>query len=380
MSDAMPGKRRVYIFTVTAGAGHVKAAEALKNAFNAEYPAPDTRVINVLDYTNPWFKKTYPESYLALVDQIPELWGMIYERTDNRKASGVLSRVRHVFNTANAAPLIRLLRENPPDVAVCTHFLPAEILSSLKKKNAVRFPWVCVVTDFEAHVIWMFEKVDLYAVPTKLAKYQVERSGTPSGNVVVTGIPIDPEFSVKKDRYALMKNMGLDPERPVILVMSGGFGKGPLETIVSRLQNMKVQVQLMVVAGKNRALEKKLRAAKHPKKTQIFGFVSNVDELLTVSDLLVSKPGGLTSSEALAKGVPMVLVGAIPGQESRNSDFLLENGAAISIANLNDIGFRVQTLLAEKGKLETMKANARVLAKPDAAKDIVKEVVRRFLR
>lgn len=371
-------RKKAYIFTVTAGAGHLKAGEALYKIFPEILPDWDVEIFDVLDYTNTLFRKRYSKSYEQIVNTIPELWGLIYDKTDNTKMYKRVSGIRNFFNSVNAAKMIKLVKKDPPDLAICTHFLPAEILSGLAKKKELSFPVTCVVTDFEVHGFWMYENTDLYIVPTELAKFQLERNKIPSGNIAVLGIPIGPEFTKEKDKELILKNLGLQSGLKTILVMSGGYGMGPVENIVRCIENIDYDFQAIVVTGKNKELEAKLKKISFTKPIKTLGFVNNVDELLTVSDLLISKPGGLTTSESLSKGVPMVIVNAIPGQESRNSDFLMENGAAIGIASPEDIGFKINELLKEDGRIEKMKENAKKLSKPDAATNILKEIIKRW--
>lgn len=370
--------KKAYIFTVTAGAGHVKAGEALKEAFAEVFPHWDVEIFDVLDYTNALFKRRYAKSYTQLINTIPELWGLLYDKTDDIRIAKRIAGLRNFFNSLNAAKLIRLVKKYPPDLAICTHFLPAEVLSGLAKKEEIHFPWTCVVTDFEVHRFWMNEKTNLYVVPTELAKFQLERNGTPKDQIAVLGIPIHPKFTIEKSREALMQQMGLNPDLKTILFMSGGFGVGPVAQVSHCLDRIEVPVQIIIVVGKNAELENKLKQRSFKNPTQVLGFVNNVEELFTVADLLVSKPGGLTTSEAMAKGLPMVIVNAIPGQESRNSDFLMENGAAISVASPEDIGFKVGEILRQAGRIESMRTHAKALAKPFAAKHVLEEIRRRW--
>lgn len=319
--------KKVYILTITAGAGHLRAADAMKKAFILLHPEWDIKLINVLDYTNPWFKKFYANSYLDVVNQIPEFWGLLYGRMDDKKAVEKTAKAQHLFNKINTIRFIKFLKKNPPDVAICTHFLPAEILSSRKTKHKISFPWVCVVTDYEAHMFWIYPNADLYIAATEHTKFQLERNGIPAKKILPAGIPIDPVFSQKKSRNLLINKFEFQNILKTVLVMSGGFGSGPVESIVKQLQEIDFPIQIMIVTGRNKKLEDKLKSEKYTKPTKVFGFVDNVDELLSVTDLLVSKPGGLTTSESLAKGVPMIIVNPTPGQEERNSDYLLEHGA-----------------------------------------------------
>lgn len=370
--------KKVYIFTVTAGAGHLKAAEALEKTYRDLMPNYQVKVIDVLDYTNALFKKNYSESYVKMIKMAPELWGLVYDKTDDPTLIKKINKFRNVYNSLNASAFIKLIKSEPPDLAICTHFLPAEILSDLSTKNEIKFPWATVVTDFEIHLFWVFKNTPIYFVTSELAKFQLQRNGIISKNIHVTGIPIDPAFSKPKNRNEILRKMGLSSSKQTILIMSGGFGMGPVEKIAENIQHVDADIQCIFIAGKNNVLKEKLTNMNFRIPTKVFGFVDNVDEFLAISDLLVSKPGGLTTSEALSQGLPMVILNPIPGQETRNKDYLLENGAAISVSALDDIGFRISQIYKEKGRIQNMKYNAKNLARPYAGKLIIEEIERRF--
>jgi processive 1,2-diacylglycerol beta-glucosyltransferase len=235
---------------------------------------------------------------------------------------------------------------------------------------------VSIVTDFEAHALWMEPCVDLYCVATEATKARLVARGAQAENVVATGIPISAKFAVRPDVKAVRKALGLRDDLPVLLALSGGFGMGPLGRILCELDKVQRSFQTVVVTGRNEDLRRDLAAQDRGHPTHVLGYASNMHELMAVADLIISKPGGLTTSEVLAMGKPLFIVSPIPGQEAANSDFLLEHGAAAKANRVEDLPYRIDQLLGTK-KLAAMARAAKALGQPHAARDICQAVVSR---
>jgi len=270
-----------------------------------------------------------------------------------------------------------LLRDEPWDIVVNCHFLPAEIIASLKLKGELRLPHVTATTDFDTHRLWVNQPCEHYFTATSEGAAYLAHWGVPARDVSVTGIPIHPVFSRPKERAACLKNQGLTGDRPIILQLAGGFGVGPVRLILEGILAVSEPVEVAVVCGRNEKLKKQLEEVQPPARhrLKVFGFTDQMDELLAVADIVISKPGGLTSSEVLARGAAMAIVNPIPGQESRNSDYLLENGAAIKINSVATLPLKLSRLLGEPERLATLKAQARRLGRPRAAFDIAQRVL-----
>jgi processive 1,2-diacylglycerol beta-glucosyltransferase len=272
---------------------------------------------------------------------------------------------------------IRYLKQFKPDVVLCTHYLPVEILGKAREKWEGTPPLaVCVVTDFEAHALWMGEAVDFYCVAAEETKARLVARGASPENVIPTGIPIAGKFSNAPDALAVRKRYGLRDDLPTLLVLGGGFGMGPVAEILGELNKVAHTFQTLVVAGRNEELRRELAVLDHKHPTHVLGFVTNMHELMAVADLIITKPGGLTSSEALAMGKPLFILNPIPGQEAANSDFLLERGAAAKVNRVEDLPYRLGQLLGSKKLLEMGRA-AEALGRPSAALEICREVLRR---
>jgi processive 1,2-diacylglycerol beta-glucosyltransferase len=334
--------------------------------------------VDVQTFFSRLHRKVHSDGYLKLVEHAPELWGMLFKQTDNPKLLRRLARLRRAFPPHSTLRFIRHLRQFKPDAVLCTHFLPVEILGKARERWSGKPPLVvCVVTDFEAHALWMGDAVDLYCVAEEETKARLVARGVAGDRVVVTGIPIAAKFSIRPDGDLVRKRLGLRDDLPILLVLGGGFGLGPVAEILMELDKVERPFQTIVVAGRNDELRRELAVRDHRHPTQVLGFVGNMHELMAVCDLIVSKPGGLTSSEALAMGRPLLILNPIPGQEAANSDFLLEHGAAAKINRVEDLPFRLNQLLGSK-KLADMTRSAAALGRPKAAEEICREVLTRM--
>ena len=370
---------RILIATVTAGAGHVQAAAALEEAWRALRPRDAIERLDVLAFTPKLYRKMYVEGYVRLVEHAPELWAHVFKKTDNPELVKKLSRFRRALARLTANKFIRQMRKFKPDAVLCTHYMPLDIMGYVRAKSKKKIAplTVSIVTDFEAHALWMDAGVDLYCVAAEETKARLVARGADAENVVATGIPVSGKFSRPVDAAAARKRFGLRDDLPTLLVLSGGFGLGPVAQILEALNKLDLPVQVLVVCGRNEELRRDLAVQNHRHPTHVVGFVTNMEEFLAVSDLIITKPGGLTTSEALAMGKPIFVLNPIPGQEAANSDFLLGHGAAAKANRIEDLPYRLSKLIGTS-KLDEMARIARSLGKPQAATEICQEVLRRL--
>ncbi len=365
---------RVLIATVTAGGGHLAAAAALDEAWRAARPHDTLEKVDVLDFASKLYRKLYIETYVKVVEHVPEFYAMMFKKTDNHQEVRKATSFRRSFAHQTNKGFAKYLKQFRPDVVLCPHYLPLEIIGHLKTKEEVQPFTVCIVTDFEAHAFWMEPSADFYCVAAEETKGSLVARGVNPGQVVVTGIPVSSKFSTKLNPQEMRKKYGLRDDLPVLLVLSGGFGMGPLEEILAELDKIGENFHTVVVAGRNEELRQKICCQDRTHPTQVLGFTRNMHELMAVADLIITKPGGLTTSEAMAMGKPILVLNPIPGQEAANSDFLLEHGAAVKINRTEDLGFRIQQLLGSK-KLAEMARAAKALGKPYAAHDICSAIL-----
>jgi len=367
-------KKRILIVYATAGAGHKKAALSIKKAFDEMGDAADVEIMDSLDHMSAFFKWTYPNFYIFLVSRAPFLWGLGYYVLDNRFFYGLTSWIRHLTNWAHSRRLARFLREKKYDVIISTHFLDTDVIS-MEGKKRIGSLLINVVTDFRLHSFWVASAVDIYVVAHEKAKKDfIEKYGVAKENVKVLGIPVDPVFARDKGIAALSEKLGLDREKFTVLIGSGGFGVGPVLELVKAFDGISIPVELLVVCGKNESLRASIEEVSRTSSvlTKVYGFVDNMDELMTVSDVIVTKTGGMMSSEALAKGLPIVGIASIPGQETRNFKILIESGVALEGKCAAEVPAIIERLYKDKGLMDGIKERIKAIEKPNASRDIAR--------
>jgi len=366
---------RLLILSASAGAGHVRAAEALKKAAEATGAAREVIHYDILKYSTGLMRALYARTYFKLANVAPELLGWMYHRADQ---PWKFVRRRTAFDRVNLRKMIHMIERADPDLVLCTHFTPAEIVSWLKHHKRLRCPQGIVITDMDAHGMWMVPTYERYFVAREETKAYLVCEGVPAERVGATGIPIDPVFAHRKDRAAMRRKLGLRGGRPVVLVSAGGYGVRPIDAIVNPIRRMRHPATVVAMCGRNFALRRRL--ARHERargavEFRALGYTTAMDEWMAAADLMVGKPGGLTTSEALARGLPLAVVSPIPGQEERNSDVLLEEGAAIRCNNLPALGWKIDGLLADSRRLAAMKRSARRIGRPHAARDVIRQAL-----
>jgi len=365
---------RVLITTVTAGAGHLQAAAALEEAWSLSSPGDHLTQVDVLDHVPKLYRKVYVEGYVKLIEKAPELWGYLFKKTDNHRMLSKVGKWRGELARHAYRSFAKLLREHQPDIVLSTHFLPVEILAGVQRRHPEFKPFhACVVTDFEAHALWLEHQVDLYCVAAEETRKSLIARGMKAERVVATGIPIAQRFSQASDAAAVRRRYGWRDDLPILLVLGGGFGMGPVAEVLVALDQVAAQFQTVVVAGRNAELRQALAGKERQHPTDVLGFVTNMHELMSVSSLIISKPGGLTTSEALALGKPLFILNPIPGQEAANSDYLLERGAALKVNRVEDVAARLDELLTGSHLKELARAAAK-LGRPAAAMAVCREV------
>jgi processive 1,2-diacylglycerol beta-glucosyltransferase len=370
--------RNVLILSASAGAGHLRAAQAIERAFAQTNAAYAVQHIDTLEYTNPLFKRLYSKAYIDMVNKMPEVLGWLYDFYDNPAKD---DRLQVAFDKLNTRPFVKMLEKYQPEFTICTHFLPSEIISALIDKGTLRTRQAIVVTDFDIHAQWLCRNYAHYFVALEETRAHLQEMGVPADKVTVSGIPIDPVFAVAKERGAMRDKLGLRREGVVILISAGGFGVGKIETLITPLLKLRHPAQIVAICGRNEELKGQLEqfASALPRSgkvaLKVVGYTTAMDEYMAASDLVVGKPGGLTTSEALARGLVFVVVSPIPGQEERNSDHLLEEGAALRCNNLPVLAYKIDKLLDDPARLEAMRANVRRIARPQAAHDIVAKLL-----
>lgn len=370
--------KRILVVYATAGIGHKKASLAIKKALD-EMPLEDVEVslVDALDYTNAFFKWSYLKAYLLMVNRLPLLWGLSYYITDNFYVNLIVSIFRRINNWMNSRPLERYLLAAKPDVIISTHFFASEVVSNLKARGLLGSQLVTVVTDYRLHSWWVSECTDTYVVAGQDTKDDLITRGVSTFRIKVLGIPVEPIFSERVDGDKIVDKIGFKKGTFTILAIGGGFGVGPIEEMAKIVNTVPGNLQMIVICGKNPDLVEKLERLKPGLriKVEILGFVDNVYEYMAISDVLISKSGGITVSESLVKELPMLIISPILGQETRNSDFLMKHGAGLKIRRLAELKGALEGLIGNRTKIDEMREAIRSIKKPQAARDIAKMAI-----
>jgi len=354
--------------------GHHRASLAVENALKELSPSVKTLNINAFRYTNPVLEKVINRTYMGVIKNRPEVWEYLY---DNPKVLKSVQGLRDAIHRFNSKKLNALLKDFDPDCVICTQAFPCGMIADYKKNFSPDLPLVGVLTDHAPHSYWVFGNVDYYITPSELSRQNFMRNGVSESKIKVFGIPVHSMFTKSHDKDLICKKLGLESGLPVVLIMGGSQGLGPVENIVDALEGTTANFQLAVVCGTNKKLQKILlrRLARYSKKLTVFGHIENVDELMETSSIVITKPGGLTTSEAMAKDLPMIIVRPIPGQELKNTEYLLRQGVGLKADDSEDIAVLVQELMSNGIKLNEMRQKASEIKKPNAAMDIAKLVL-----
>ena len=370
-------KTKILLLSVSAGAGHTRAAEAIRS--HAELHRPDVEAlhIDVMHFVPGLFRKIYTDFYITLVSRFPTLWGCLYRIMNTAECEGVSEKVRKSIQRLNTKRLLQKIASIAPDMIICTHFLPAEILAPLARSGALHCPVWVQVTDFDLHKMWVYQGMAGYFAANDEVAFRMRAQGIAPQTIHVTGIPVMPAFAQHVARDQCAREFDIDPKKMTLLLMGGGAGLGSLNHMAAKLLAMHADFQLIVLAGKNEKLLHALTSlARHyPGRLIPQGYTNRIERLMACADVAITKPGGLTTAECLAMGLPMIVYGPIPGQEERNADFLLEQGAALKACDAETLEYRVRYLLDNPAKLADMRLRAKALGQPLAAGSVLRNVL-----
>jgi len=364
-------KHKVLILSTSAGTGHVRCGSALEKAFSLKPDVAAVRHCDALDFTNKLFRDFYSKLYAQLVEKAPDFLGWWYKQTDEPWKT---DKMRLMLDRLNTRPLVNFIKQFEPDICLCTHFMPAGIISHLIGNGTLHTNLSIVITDYDLHAMWLARNFHRYFVARDEVHAHLEALGIPLDRISTTGIPIDPVFSKPHDKIIIRTLKNLPPGKRIILLNLSGLKDEDIASMIAALCRINFPLHTIVLCGKS--VEMKLgvekQIAQHQKQDAftLLGYTNEINLWMAASDLYIGKPGGLTTSEALASGLPIVIISPIPGQEERNSDFLLENGAAIKCPDTLTIHFRLAKLLKTEGKLEAMSRQAMLLGCPYAAQEV----------
>lgn len=359
---------RALIFTVTAGQGHNQVAKVLcQHLKEADI---ETLSIDALEYITPVLKETISQGYLVSTKRIPKVYGKVYRLCEKRETENGKSSFIKITNSILAKKLVRFVENYEPDIIICTHVFAAMMVSYVANKIAGNIKTVGIVTDFTIHPYWEDTSMDYYVTATELLANQAEKKGIVREELVPIGIPINPKFAKKTEKSAARVVLGIDDIRTV-LVMSGSMGYGKVGSMLKRLDMSNLDFQIVAICGYNDRLKRKIDNMNFRHKVHSFGFTDKVDLFMDAADCIITKPGGLTTSEAMAKGLPMIMANPIPGQEDRNVEFLLNNGAAFKVSSTFPVDEAVYQMFSNTARLKNIKEIVSELGKPNSTRDFV---------
>ena len=367
-------EKRVCVLTLGVGSGHLRASEVVQRALGVGNDPIEAKVVDALDFSRPWFHRLYVDPYWWMLRNAPWLWRLLFERRQRKRHR---STAPDWFFRFGCREVLRQIKTFAPQLVIVTEIGAAEIASLGRREGWFNAPILAVQTDFHTEPPWAQAEIDAYCVASEEARTQLIEWGVSPNRVLLCGIPVDPAFALPFDKNELKQALGLDAHRPVILVMGGGMGPVPLDRMVASLELCNAPMQVMAVAGHDRALRHRLESLRGrvAMDLHLFGWTDNVPELMAVSDLLVTKPGGLTTAEALAAGLPMILSHPIPGPEERHVRYLQQKGVALHAETVNDIPRLASRLLSSPDELREIQRRTREWSRPDAAHAVAQVAV-----
>ncbi len=366
-------KKNFLIVTASIGSGHNRAAQAIGNEIRSKYPQANIHIVDFMSTKTAYLNMLLKEAYLIMLNLLPAMYALLYNWTGGRLKGFSIQTLLAIAMKNDMRNLIKLYQA---DVVICTHPFPCAAAAYLKKNEQVDILLAGVITDFAIHQLWVYKEVDMYFLCNASMANLLAEKGVDKWRIFDTGIPIDTSFAVHYDKNKLAQEMNLDLTIPIILVMGGGLGMGGVKFALTALENIQQRMQVLVVAGENQNLRSQLRKVAEESKhsVRVWGFSDNIQELMAVSTLLITKPGALTICEALAMELPMVLSEPIPGQEKENAAYIEATGTALWVRNTDELASIVERLILDTEALSLMRKNAQKYKKPYAAETIVDEI------
>ena len=366
---------KILILNNKVGGGHTSTAKAIKSILEKD-PSVEIRILDSYEYISPLLQKSVANGYLLSTSVLPYLYAGQYrfneilDKTEKKDAG-----INVVNNVFVSKLLTYFLEEFYPDIVICTHIISAEFINLLLKKQKLHVCAVGIITDFTIHPHWCrLSHFSYFITAGELLTYQAVKKGIPVEKILPFGIPVDKKFTKFIDKREAKKNLGLNEDKKAVLLMFGSMGYGNIEQVVAQTDSIQDDFTMMIVCGDNeKTREELIKTQKNMNhECRIYGFVNDIDVMMSASELIITKPGGLTTCEALCKELPMVLIKPIPGQENRNLSFLTNNGIASYADEITSIDEVYYQIFYNKEKLSNTLSNIRLIKKPNAAEDLCK--------
>lgn len=372
--------KKIMIFYGSYGGGHLSAAKSIKEYIENNYPDTKIEMIDCVKYINKVLNKVTTKAYEEFAKKAPEVWGFIYKKSER----GLVSKLSNDSNKLMAIKLKNLLQDFDPDYVISTHPFSSQMCAYLKKKEKVNFKLATIMTDFAPHDQWLLypEYVDYFFVAHSKMKQQLIQKGISANKIYATGIPLSNRFLKTYNKDDILKEFGLVKDKKIVLFFAGGefgLGKSTTTEVLKTFAEDFNDLQIVAIAGRNESMKKKfediVNSSGRQDSIKVLDYTNKVPELMSISDLVVTKPGGLTTTESLASNLPIVIINPIPGQEEENASFLENNGVGIWIKKQDDIKERLESILKNPKKLDEMKHHTRELSKPNSTENICKTIL-----
>ncbi len=360
----------VLFLSISTGSGHASCARAMENTL--KNMGATTYSLDVFGYSNKFLEKAVSDMYLFALNKTPKLYGKYYDKEDYGK--GKFVNVVSKFNITVKNKIEKFIIDNKIDAVVCTHLFAAQLMMLIKKK--VKTLNIGVVTDYTIHPKWETTDMDAYVIADKSLIPLALKKGLKEEKMMPIGIPVDEKFTKVGDKAAARKNLGFD-DKPLLFVMMGSMGFGNIKEIVKELDDAQGDFNIAIVCGSNKKALKTIQKSTYEHNVKAYGFVNNVDEFMDAAECIITKPGGLSVTESLAKKLPMIYIDPIPGQEERNIEFLVNSGVGLMVSNTYTLAMAVSLFFTDEARRQEMQNAVVRLAKPDAAKKIGEYIMRR---
>lgn len=374
--------KNILIFYASYGGGHLSAAKSIKQYIDSHYKDCNVKMCDCMKYIDTKLEKITTDAYKTMAKSAPKTWGELYKLTDRE---GPITQITNTSNKLFAIKLNKLFKEFNPDIVISTHPFSTQMTAELKKLGKTKCTLATIMTDFAPHNQWLVgsDYIDYFFVSHEGMKKKIMQKGIPEEKIFATGIPLSNRFLQHFNREKIKEDLKLDTEKRTILFFGGGefgLGKDATSKILEEfILNLKNEYQMVVISGKNEKMYEKfssiVKQKRASKKVQVYTYTNKVPELMSISDLVVTKPGGLTSTESLASGLPMVIINPIPGQEEKNAEYLVSSCVAIWLKNDDNCEKKIKDLLSNPDELKQMKIKSKLMAKKNSTRDICKIVL-----
>lgn len=356
---------KVLFLSNTAGQGHLTTANAMAEELTSR--GAECRLLDTYEYISPLLYGGLARGYLLSTSLTPGAYGRFYRLAELREKNESKYTLTKAASSILALKLRKYFETFAPDCIVCTHVLSAQIINEMKRHGQIRASVIGIITDYTIHPFWQdLDEVDYFVTASELLTWQATQKGILKEKILPFGIPIQPKFSGKLPKAEARAKLGVGRDVFTVLLMSGSMGYGNLAKALRVMDRLEGDFQVLAVCGNNRTAKRRIDAMRTDKKVYSYGFVDNVEVMMDAADCIVTKPGGLTTSEALAKQLPILIMHPIPGQEDRNVEFLLNNGLAVRVTSTYPVDEALYQLFHFPEKLRNMENNIRLVAKPDA--------------